>query len=133
MASLDAIHDQLAVASSLLDAVAADIRDSGFTPNEHVRRIGQALGLIAEIQHAIYRERPDLTPAFLRKSEDVSAHAEANGRLTQTLANVYRFGEAGQGAEAERELRAYIARESSDLHRRIAEHVLQRNVDADGT
>jgi hypothetical protein len=132
MANLDAIHDQLAVASSLLDAAAIDIRDSGFTPEEHVRRVGQALGLISEIQHAIYRERPDLKPAFLREPEGVTAHAEANGRLTRVLASVYRFGEAGQGAEAERELRAYIARESSDLHRRIAEHVLQRNV-ADGT
>jgi hypothetical protein len=133
MANLDAIHDQLAVASSLLDAVANDIRDLGFTPDEHIRRIGHALGLISEIQHAIYRTRPDLTPAFLRDPEGVSAHAEANGRLTQALAKVYRFGEAGQGAEAERELRAYIARESSALHRRLAEHVLQRSVGADGT
>lgn len=133
MANLDAIHDRLAVVSSLLDEAAIDIRDSGFASDEHVRRIGQALGLISEIQHAIYGERPDLTPAFLKTPGGVSAHAEANGRLTQALANVYRLGEAGQAAEAERELRAYIAGESSDLHRRIAEHVLQRNVDADGT
>lgn len=133
MARLDEINDELTVAASLLGDAAVDIQNCGFGTEEHIRRIGDALGRVYEIQHAIYKERPDLVPAFLKKPEEISAHSAANSRLTEALANVYRFGELGQGSEAERELRAYITQETSDLHRRIAERILKRNLDAEGT
>jgi hypothetical protein len=60
MATLDEINDELAVAASLLGAVAIDIRDCNFSAEERIRHVGEALGHIYDIQHAIDKVRPDL-------------------------------------------------------------------------
>ena len=68
MASLESINEKLRVAAENLDQVAAEIRDLPLEPSkQHIRVIGEALAYIFEIQHKIYRERPDLEPDYLNK------------------------------------------------------------------
>jgi hypothetical protein len=131
MPTLNELDNQLTTAANILDMAAATIRDCSLQPTQdHIRRIGEALAHIFDIQRAIYALRPDLTPGILR---DASQFAEANGRLTVALSNSYKLGEAGQFAEAERVLTEYIASESSDRHRAIAQMLLDRHRASDAT
>jgi len=93
MPTLDELDNQLTVAAALLDAAASTIRDHPLEPaSEHIRRIALALGNVFDIQRAIYDIRPDLKPGVLREP---SQFAEANGRLTVVLSNVYKLGKRG--------------------------------------
>jgi len=131
MPTLDELDNQLTAAANILDMAAATVRDCPLQPTrDHIRRIGEALANIFDIQRAIYALRPDLTPGILR---DASQFAEANGRLTVALSNSYKLGEAGQFAEAARVLTEYIAGESSDRHRAIAQMLLDRHRASDAT
>jgi hypothetical protein len=125
MPTLDELDDQLTAAASILDMAAVTIRDCPLEPTQdHIRRIGEALASIFDIQRAIYEKRPDLKPGILRNEFQF---AEANGRLTVALSNAYKLGETGQFSEAERVLTEYISAESSDRHRSIAQMVLGRH------
>lgn len=66
MDQLDSIHKKLLEASSLLDVSAEEIRDADFNKSINIKRIGTALTYIFEIQHEIYKVRPDLKPDFLK-------------------------------------------------------------------
>jgi len=132
MPTLDELDNQLTVAAWLLDASAGTIRDCPLDPSkEHIRRVGDALANIFDIQRAIYELRPDLKPGFLR--EDPSQFAAANARLTLSLSNAHKLGEIGQFEEATRILNEYIATESSDRHRSIARILLERHKGTDAT
>jgi len=131
MPTLDELDNQLTVAASLLDAATVVIRECSLAPtHEHFRRIGDALAKVYEIQHAIYAVRPDLKPGVLQEPSEFAA---ANGRLTVALSTAYKCGEAGQYNEAARLLAEFIAAESSDRHRAIAQMVLDRRAANDGT
>jgi hypothetical protein len=131
MASLDELDNQLTAAGMLLDAAAGAIRDCPLTPTqEHIRRIGEALSNVFEIQHAIYELRPDLKPGILREPSEFAA---ANGRLTIALSNAYKLGEAGQADAGARLLKEYIAVEPSDRHRAIAQMIFDRGTSSDAT
>ena len=131
MPTLEDLDNQLTVAASLLDAAASAIRDGSLAPvREHIRRVGDALAKVYEIQNAIYAARPDLKPGLLR---DPAQFAAANGRLTVVLSNAYKLGETGQPDAAERVLKEYIAAETSDRHRSIAQMILERNATGDAT
>lgn len=68
MASLESINEMLQVAAEKLDQAANEIRDLPLDPpKKHIGRIGEALGNIFQIQHEIFRLRPDLRPAFLNE------------------------------------------------------------------
>ena len=65
MASLESINQKLQVAAEKLDQAASEIRDLPLDPTtKNIRRIGEALENIFQIQHKIFRLRPDLQPAF---------------------------------------------------------------------
>ena len=64
--TLDEIERQLARAARILDRSARQLRDVKLNPNRNIRRIGEALVLVFEIQNEIYRKRPDLMPDFLK-------------------------------------------------------------------
>lgn len=66
--TLDEIDRRLTRAARLLDCAASKIRDAKLDPKRNVRRLGEALVLVFEIQHEIYRKRPDLMPQFLKPS-----------------------------------------------------------------
>ena len=72
MASLESINEKLQVAAESLDQAAKEIRDLPLDPpTKHIRAIGEALGTIFQIQHEIFRSRPDLQPNFLKKETPV--------------------------------------------------------------
>lgn len=66
MASFESINEQLRMAAERLDQAATEIRDLPLDlVKEHLRSIGEALASVFQIQHLIYRLRPDLQPAYL--------------------------------------------------------------------
>ena len=65
--SYDSLDELLTMAASKLDAAASMIRDLSFSSEANVRKLGEALVNIYEIQHNIYKVRPDLRPDFLKK------------------------------------------------------------------
>lgn len=65
--SYDSLDELLTMAASKLDAAASMIRDLSLSSEANVRKLGEALVNIYEIQHDIYKVRPDLRPDFLKK------------------------------------------------------------------
>ncbi len=70
------LHAQLAGAAELLDAACQLINDRDFDRSENLRKIGEALSRIFEIQHQIYERRPDIKPSWL------NAPGASSGSLT---------------------------------------------------
>jgi hypothetical protein len=67
----------------MLDDCARLIRDLELNAHENIRRIGEALVLIFDIQAHIYEQRPDLTPEHLKKGWNRPRSAtEGGGRGT---------------------------------------------------
>ena len=84
MASLESINEKLRVAAEHLDQAATEIRDLPLEPpKRHIRAIGEALANVFQIQHEIYRLRPDLEPAYLSEESP-----EADGELTPEQAKL---------------------------------------------
>lgn len=71
MASLKHLDRMLRQATELLNTAAAQIRDLEVNSQINIRRIGEALTLIFEIQNEIYAYRPGLTPKFLKKKKPI--------------------------------------------------------------
>ncbi len=65
--SLDSLNSKLGEAAKLLDECAHRIRDLDLDPKANIRRIGEALANVFEIQNQIYERRPDLTPNYLKR------------------------------------------------------------------
>ena len=64
--SLDYLDHRIHRASRILDDCAGLIRDLELSPQQNIRRIGESLATIFEIQREIYRLRPDLMPEYLK-------------------------------------------------------------------
>lgn len=61
MDNLASLHARLRLICGLLDGAAGIIRNVPLSPtNEHIRRIGESLASVYEIQRAIYKLRPEL-------------------------------------------------------------------------
>ncbi len=67
--SLDRLDSQLRQAAKLLNDCAKLIRDIQLDSKSNIRRIGEALVNVFEIQNQIYERRPDLTPDHLKDSK----------------------------------------------------------------
>ena len=64
--NLESLHGRLDSAAMLLDEAAGEIRDIPLDPAKpNIRRIGEALGQIFDIQREIYRDKPELIPTSL--------------------------------------------------------------------
>ncbi len=71
MASFESLNDLLSNAAENFDRTASEIRDMPLEPaNEHIHSIGEALANIFEIQHQIYKKRPDLKPEHLEDDSE---------------------------------------------------------------
>lgn len=124
MASLESIHQLLAVAARLLDSAASEIRDAKLEPvRENIGQIGQILAGIFEIEQKIYALRPDLEPAYL---SEPSPHPESNKRLTRFMFEACELEDAGELAQAIEKYREYLGLEDSSHHREIAEGEIRR-------
>ncbi len=66
--SLDYLDYRLHKAARILDGSARLIKRLDLDPDKNVRRVAEALANVFEIQHQIYRRRPDLMPDFLREA-----------------------------------------------------------------
>ena len=65
--SLERLNRQLAMSSSMLGDCSRLIRDLELNHEENIRRIGEALVRIIDIQGQIWELRPDLTPEHAKK------------------------------------------------------------------
>ena len=120
MGSLEELSSALRVATGLLDDAAAQVRDLAVAPvGDHIRRIGEAMVKLFEIQEAIYRLRPELRPAYL---DQRSSNPEADRRLTRVLGEAYRRSDSGDRLGAIELLRSFASTETSELHLGIARH-----------
>lgn len=81
MDQLSALHKTLNVAASFLDRAAGQIRDAALPPTkEHIHSVGKALVKIYDIQHAIYKLRPELEPKYEEPSQEVQQATVALGK-----------------------------------------------------
>ena len=69
MASLRELNRLLTQASKLLGQAAEQIRDLNLDPEVNIRRIGEAISQIAEIEFQVYDKRPSLLPSYLRNTK----------------------------------------------------------------
>jgi len=67
MASLEQLDNLLSQAANLLDQAGSEIRDLQLNSEENLRKVGEALVNIFEIRLQIFKQRPDLTPDYLKK------------------------------------------------------------------
>jgi len=63
----ESLNELLNKAASKLDRAANMVRDLNLSPENNIRKIGEALANVFEIQHQIYALRPDLKPDFLKE------------------------------------------------------------------
>jgi hypothetical protein len=124
MMSLEELNSTLRFAVKLLEVSAAQVRDVELSPDgRYIRLIGEAMANVFEVQQAIYRERPDLKPAFL---DEATSNPDADRRLTHALAEAWRRADAGDRQGAIAVLRSFVSTEASNLHREIAHHELEQ-------
>ena len=124
MASAETIHSLLANAARLLDEAATEIRDAHLLDKStNIRRIGNALAEIFEIQHELYRHRPDLQPEFLRQPAE---RVDANRALTLAMSEAVEREQRGDIPGAIAAHREFLERESSEHHRDIAAAEIER-------
>lgn len=69
MASLEQLNNLLSQAADLLDEAGNQVRDLQVNSEENLRKIGEALVNIFEIRMQIFKQRPDLTPDYLKEKE----------------------------------------------------------------
>jgi len=65
--SLERLNRQLQMCSRMLDECAGLVRDLELNPKENIKKIGEALFSIFAITDNIYKQRPDLTPKYLKR------------------------------------------------------------------
>ena len=93
--SLDHLNKLLREAANKLDRAALEIRDIPLEPRkQHIRKIGEALSNIFDIQHTIYDARPDLEPEYLGLSKP-PANLEANRAWGNALIKAFDLEEVG--------------------------------------
>lgn len=63
----ETLNKLLSESAANLDKAAHMIRDLDLSPEANIKKIGEALANIFELQLQIYRLRPDLKPNFLKK------------------------------------------------------------------
>lgn len=124
MASPESIHQLLRMAARLLNQAAEEIRDCELEPvRGNVLQVGRALAEICEVEAHVYAVRPDLKPAFLKEPPQ---HSEANRRLTQCMGGALELEQLGRKVDAIEKYRAYLATETSEFHREIAQREIER-------
>lgn len=124
MDSLERLNRTLVAAGILLDSAAGQIRDAALSPTkQHIHSIGEALASIFEIQHAIYKLKPELEPKYEEPPAEVSA---ANRRLGEALVAAYDLADIGKVQEALALLSHFAKNDPSEYHRGLAAIEVER-------
>ncbi len=124
MGSLEDLDSTLRMATRLLDAAAAQVRDLPLSPvRDHIRLIGEAMAKIFEIQETIYQLHPEFRPAYL---DQRPPNPDADRRLTRVLADAYRRSDSGDRSGTIESLQSFASTETSELHLEIARHEIER-------
>jgi hypothetical protein len=121
--SLDKLDRTLALAAKAVDDAAASIAEEGLEPvKDNISKLGQALGLIFDVQRALYSIRPDLEPEVLReRSPYPPGESHVYGEhLLKSLELV----ERGEIREAIELWRSYLAGQVHPFFREMAEEQL---------
>jgi len=85
MGSLEDLDSTLRMATRLLDAAAAQVRDLPLSPvRDHVRLIGEAMAKIFEIQDTIYQLHPEFRPAYLDQRPRIQTLIDASPASLRT-------------------------------------------------
>ena len=66
-AALKRLNERLTESAKLLDKAAMEVRDLKLNSKYNIRKIGEALANIFEIQMQIYKQQPNLRPDYLKK------------------------------------------------------------------
>jgi hypothetical protein len=118
MHPLERLHHTLVAAEIILDNAAGQVRDAALAPtNQHIHSIGTALASIFEIQHAIYKIKPELEPKYEEEPEKTRA---ANRRLGETLIAAYDLADSNKVPEALALLHQFASDDPSEYHRGLA-------------
>jgi heme-degrading monooxygenase HmoA len=92
--NLESLHARLDSAAMLLDVAAGEIRDIPLEPAKpSIRRVGEALGQIFDIQREIYRFKPELIPTSLWEGA-----ANADPSSEQIVRGAFRRVETAEAA-----------------------------------
>ena len=123
-ASLDHLDFELRRASEILDSCATMIRDIPLDPtHHHIKKIGDALTIVFEIQLRIYALRPELMPAVLK------LHKEDAGSPVYEFIRPVRTDESVDQLDTAIATIQEVLTENKDLsnhHREIAEAEIHR-------
>ena len=107
MASVEDINKLLGSCAAELDHCAGLIRDAGLDPvKENIRRIGFALHNIFEIQHEIYKLKPELKP---KGWDEPVSDKEQNRIFGELLIETEDLCEAGTPLSAIERFQAFIS------------------------
>ena len=124
MDPLSHLNQTLKVAASLLDSAASQIRDAALSPTKtHIHSIGEALSGIFEIQHAIYKLRPEFEPKYEETPQEVQ---DANRRLGEAMIAAYDLADSGNMPGAMALLSDFAANDTSAFHRECAANEVVR-------
>lgn len=69
MASLKRLNELLTGASKLLNEASYQVRDLDLQPQQNIRKIGELLVDIFDIQMQVHEKRPDLIPEYLQGTD----------------------------------------------------------------
>ena len=132
MHPLESLHRSLRVAAMLLDSAAGQVRDAKLLPvKTNIRKIGEALAAVFEVQRAIYKQSPELN--LERKYEDPPEEVRlANRRLGEAMSAADDFADQGNFEEARAVLAKFSVEDPSEYHRQLAALQLARYKGPDG-
>ncbi|MDH3974304.1 MAG: hypothetical protein OEV42_08495 [Deltaproteobacteria bacterium] len=123
MPSLKKLDDLLTQSTKLLDEAVSQIRDIPFEPAmEQIKKIGMALSYIAELQHAIYKTEPSLTPDFLKEP---SPYPGENKKFGNILIEANKLCDEGDFNEAIELFENYMLSEPPELFITMARNQIE--------
>jgi hypothetical protein len=115
----------------LLDGAAGQVRDAHLAPvRSNIRKIGEALAAIFEVQAAIYKQAPELQlePKYEEPPEEISL---ANRRLGEAMLAADDLADQGKLAEARILLLRFAESEPLPEYKELALRQVQRYADAE--
>ncbi len=114
MADIKSLNELLSAAAGILDTATTEIRDIPLEPKkEHIFKIGNALSLIFDIQHQIYKIDPKLEPEHLKRPSQFPPGV--NRRFGEILLKAADFCDVGKYQDAISLYESYISEDPPEF------------------